>query len=69
MNIQEVKAFMTADGELHESKEHAEAHQAILDLRTVFNKDPIMDNWGSDVEFKPVLEFILNNADIIRRFL
>ena len=69
MNIQEVKAYRTSDGKLHQSEEDAEAHQAVIDLNVVFNRDPIMDNWGSDVDFKPVLEFILNNADIIRRFL
>ena len=69
MNIKEIKAFQTSDGKLHHSTEDAEAHEVELELSGRYENNPIYDDWGSTVPFKNVLDFIVDNADLIRRML
>ena len=69
MNIKEIKAFQTSDGKLYHSTEDAEAHEAELELSTRYENNPIYDDWGSRVQFREVLNFIVDNAELIRRML
>jgi hypothetical protein len=69
VNIEEIKAFQTSDGKMYKSIEDAKSHEAELELRESYENNPIHDDWGSRVSFLDVLQFIINNADIIRRML